>query len=305
MYSANGFNVCPHCGKANALNARFCACCGKQLTVPDEVVVCPKCHKTNSPLASFCGQCGAPLKEGMPTKICPRCGKAVAISDNVCSCGHNFGAAYTERGNSAVKARHSYRGGRVIAIVALVFLLAFAYFVIVPSCTLRPTLLCRYDGGILEVFPKGEASYYVYGADMLSDCFEMLFGLGQSKQVGFANVGTLLVYIICLTTMFCMAVHFVVCLVRIFTAKRSKRSNILYLVMAIITTLWLVLWATCKYLIPEGSADWLLAVRNAFVPFEQTGNVMFAIPVYFWFFYIYSACTKVRTLRERMIWTAN
>ena len=304
MYSANGFNVCPHCGKANALNARFCACCGKQLTVPDEVVVCPKCHKTNSPMASFCGQCGAPLKEGMPTKICPRCGKAVSISDNVCSCGYNFGAAYTES-SGAVKRRHSYRGGRAIAIVALVFLLVFAYFVVMPSCALRPAQLCKVDGGILEVFPEGKSSYYVYGADVLSGCLVMISDLSLGEQVGFESVGTLFVTIVCLLTMLCMTVHLVVCVVRICTAKRSKRSNILYLVLAIITTLWVVLWATCKYLIPENSADWLLAVRNVFVPSEQTGNVMFAFPVYFWFFYIYSACTKVRTLHEKMIWTAN
>ena len=46
MFSSNSFNVCPQCGKANALSARYCSSCGKQLVVPEEVVVCPKCHKT-------------------------------------------------------------------------------------------------------------------------------------------------------------------------------------------------------------------------------------------------------------------
>lgn len=298
MYSANGFNVCPHCGKANSLNARFCACCGKQLTVPDEVVVCPKCHKTNSPMASFCGQCGAPLKEGMPTKICPRCGKAVSISDNVCVCGYNFGTAFSESGGAAVKTRHSYRGGRAVAIVALIFLLAFVYFIVMPVCALRPQSFGALDGGILCEVGSDGAKNYKYGWDILTGDFIL-------QITNPSRTGDSIVTCICLLTMLCMTVHLIVCIVRIFTAKRSKHGNVLYLVLAIVTTLWIILWATCKYLIPADSADWLLAVRNAFVPVRQTGCVMFAFPVYFWFFYVYSACFKVHTVREKMIWRAN
>lgn len=298
MYSANGFNVCPHCGKANALNARFCACCGKQLTVPDEVVVCPKCRKPNSPAATFCGHCGAPLKEGMPTKICPRCGKAVSVSDNICSCGYNFGAAvYAEKGASA-KAKRPYGGGRIIACVALIFLLAFAYFVAAPA-SIRPTMLSRWDCGVLA-----NGSRVLYASDLLGGAVSALVNGGIASLADSVGIGGIAVIVICALAELCMAFHFVTCVVRIFTAKRSKHSNGFYLTLAILTTLWTLVWAVCKYLIPTDSAAWLLSVRNAFVPYFEIGIAYFAIPLYFWFFFIYSACAKVRTLHEQMLWQA-
>ena len=95
MLSSNSFNLCPHCGNSNTLNARFCARCGTQLKVPEEVVVCRTCGTRNSPMANFCRNCGSQLKVGEQTKICPRCRKEVPASDNTCTCGYSFATITT------------------------------------------------------------------------------------------------------------------------------------------------------------------------------------------------------------------
>ncbi|HEU5346696.1 MAG TPA: adenylate/guanylate cyclase domain-containing protein [Ktedonobacterales bacterium] len=57
--------ICPHCGTANAANARFCVSCGQPL--PRR---CPNCGALNPPTARFCNQCGFPL-EGQPAPTLP------------------------------------------------------------------------------------------------------------------------------------------------------------------------------------------------------------------------------------------
>ncbi|MBO5866822.1 MAG: zinc ribbon domain-containing protein, partial [Clostridia bacterium] len=89
MLSSNSFNLCPHCGNSNTLNARFCSRCGTQLKVPEEVVVCRNCGTRNSPMANFCRNCGSQLKVGEQTKICPRCRNEVPAGDNTCACGYS------------------------------------------------------------------------------------------------------------------------------------------------------------------------------------------------------------------------
>lgn len=157
MFSSNGFNVCPHCGKANSLNARYCSSCGKQLLTPQEVVVCYRCRKTNSPSASFCGACGAPLRINAKTKICPKCHREIDISANVCSCGYDFApvqytapaanvkpveqkpakAAETKPAKkeavaNGVKPMYNHKGGRAVAVVILVIMLLMAFLVLTP-----------------------------------------------------------------------------------------------------------------------------------------------------------------------------
>jgi len=48
--------TCPHCGAANAENARFCVSCGQALPR-----ICPNCGAINPPGARFCNQCGFAL----------------------------------------------------------------------------------------------------------------------------------------------------------------------------------------------------------------------------------------------------
>jgi serine/threonine protein kinase len=49
--------VCPTCGTANRLTARFCQRCGSSLGLP-----CARCGARNRPTARFCGRCGFRLR---------------------------------------------------------------------------------------------------------------------------------------------------------------------------------------------------------------------------------------------------
>lgn len=289
MYSSNGFNVCPHCGKPNALNARYCSGCGKQLSVPEEAVVCPKCRKANSPMASYCGGCGAPLKQSAPTKNCPRCGKVLPISENICSCGYKFGVA-TEP-TAKVAAKRPYRGGRAFAIVSLVFVLLFAYIIMAPI-SLRPKFLSDFDNGIIDSV-RTSAINMLYGYSLIGEIISLL------KDKTAVSLAVWAIYGMFLVTLLCMFLHLVVNIVRIFTAKRSKHSNVVYLILAILSTIWMGLRAVCFYLIPADSTGFLLSVREVFVVEGlPIGWVAYAFPLYFWVMFLFSVCAKVRPLRE-------
>jgi ribosomal protein L40E len=61
--------LCPKCGAANTITAKFCASCGTALEQkpghkeehPETTVICPQCGAENSRENKFCTQCGAPL----------------------------------------------------------------------------------------------------------------------------------------------------------------------------------------------------------------------------------------------------
>ncbi|HEX8996919.1 MAG TPA: adenylate/guanylate cyclase domain-containing protein [Ktedonobacterales bacterium] len=59
--------TCPHCGAANAENARFCVSCGRPLPR-----ICPNCGSVNPPGARFCNQCGFALEaQPAPAQMTP------------------------------------------------------------------------------------------------------------------------------------------------------------------------------------------------------------------------------------------
>ncbi|MBQ2724007.1 MAG: zinc ribbon domain-containing protein [Clostridia bacterium] len=91
MRSSNNFNVCPRCGTANSLSAKYCYQCGGQLKTPSEPVVCTKCHTVNVGGANFCRICGNDLKvASIQHKECPRCHRIISAESNVCACGYVF-----------------------------------------------------------------------------------------------------------------------------------------------------------------------------------------------------------------------
>lgn len=318
MLSSNSFNLCPHCGNSNTLNARFCARCGTQLKVPEEVVVCRACGTRNSPMANFCRNCGSQLKVGEQTKICPRCRKEVPASDNTCSCGYSFATITTvaptadttasareerrgkkQKGVRAGRAVVSKKGGRAFAIVAMVFLLVFAYFFVAPQ-NLRPSFLA-FDKGL---YYEGKNIAYGYTFILLllyqiidavsnpgGNMFNAIMGaLGD-------NVAKIMVSIMVVIFVLCVVVHFIVCFTRAFTSKRSKKANKFYLVLAVLTTV-----ATALILLPQLlGADFLGGVLNLFAIQGATlGWVVCAIPAYYWFFFIYSAIAKGKSLTEQV-----
>ena len=323
MNSSNSFNLCPHCGNSNTLNARFCSRCGTQLKVPEEVVVCRTCGTRNSPMANFCRNCGSQLKVGEQTKICPRCRKEVPVGDNACTCGYSFATITTvtptagapvsvreeQKGKKGKKQKApkaptgnkpvaSKKGGRAFAFVALVFLLVFGYFFAAPQ-ELRPEFLA-FDNGI--IYDGSDRAYgYTFILMMVNNIIGAVSNPGDNMfnaimgALG-ANVAEIMVSVMVVIFALCVAIHLLVCLVRIFSSKRSKKSNKLYLLLAILTTI-----ATALILLPQLlGADFLGGILQIFATPDGFGFgwVLCAIPVYYWFFFIYSAIAKSKPLTE-------
>ena len=326
MLSSNSFNLCPHCGNSNTLNARFCSRCGTQLKVPEEVVVCRSCGTRNSPMANFCRNCGSQLKVGEQTKICPRCRKEVPAGDNTCTCGYSFATIATttpvavapvdvrqedkkgkkgkkdkHKGAKAGKAVVSKKGGSALAIVALLFLLVFGYFFAAPQEARLDFL--AFDQGLITL-ANGTVLYGLYYIILIvtnvigaisnpgGDVFQAILGaFGGSVAEIILSVMTIIFAISVVS-------HLIVCITRIFSSKRSKRANGLYLVLAILTTI-----ATALIILPQFvDADFLGGFLSIFALSEGVvlGWVVCAIPAYYWFFFIYSAIAKGKTLTEQV-----
>ena len=331
MNSSNSFNICPRCGNSNALNAKYCSRCGGQLKVPEEPVVCHKCHTHNTPMANFCRNCGTPLKVGSETKICPRCGKEVSADKAICQCGYSF-VTYQQTAPSTEKAVdvsvlrvkttettrttktkskvYSNKGGRGWAIAGILLVLLLAYFIMAPfhlykgdtgevAATLRPEFLVNADKGFIN-----NESATAYGYDFVDTLVLLIksltaaegkVSLDSIKWVG-AEMMMLYLTVIFVLTAF---VHLIVCIVRSFTAKRSKKMNIYFLVMAIITTLvvGMILLFT---LVAAPESGFFAKVASWFALSEgmSLGYAIWAIPGYFWFFFLYSLCAKARRLKE-------
>ena len=334
MNSSNSFNICPRCGNSNALNAKYCSRCGGQLKVPEEPVVCHKCHTRNTPMANFCRNCGTALNVGSETKICPRCGKEISTDKAVCDCGYSFviyqqtnpsRTANTsnrreEQSSKPAKAKkqkasksnavYQTKGGRGWAIVALILLLIFAYYTFAPyqltnadgevSATLRPEFLVNFDHGFIT--PDGGSA--AYGYDYIASLIGTIIQIAKG-EVAFGDafntmtIADLMITIFVLVAAITMLIHLIVCIIRAFTAKRSKASNIYFLVMAIVTTLLIGLIALFHYVtMPEGflqtCAGWFAIADGA-----TLGYAIYVLPLYFWFFYIYSLCAKAKRLKEQ------
>ena len=152
--------------------------------------------------------------------------------------------------------------------------------------------------------------HYVYGFSCIKDIidFGKNFKTLQDQEGGaFAylieNVGTAGFIILILVALFIItaAFHAVVCIVRIFTQRRSKRMNVLYLVLAIVTTLLVVLMV-CSQLLPQ-TEGFLATVKAFFAPMNGQagaayGNALFLIPIYYWVFWLYSCLAKAKKVKK-------
>lgn len=297
MSSSNSFNVCPRCGKANALNAKYCSSCGQQLAVPQEVIVCHKCHKTNSPMASFCGACGAPLRVGAQTKICPKCHKEVDANENVCSCGYSFGSvkyASPEAAASVASPKKSKRGARWVAFFSLLLVLV-CYFLPFTSYTLRPEFLTRIDGGLIT-----NGSSNIYGDDVFTYITELMLEYADSTfQVIYESwgIGGIILIILISITEITLLIQFFTYLVRIFSGRKNKRKNLFYLIMAILATLWVGIAFVFNFVDP--AAGFMQTVASVFIvgPY-QMGYMAIVIPVQYWLFFFISLGNRSKKAKE-------
>ena len=346
MNSSNSFNICPRCGNANALNARYCSRCGGQLKVPEEPVVCHKCHTHNSPMANFCRNCGTTLKVGSEIKICPRCGKEVSGDKAVCECGYSFVTyqqtaprtanavdvsvlkeeqapinAEVQEQTKAEKVKkekvkkekvkkekkhkekvekvYSEKGGRGWAIAALVLLLIFAYYIVAPHMA-RPAALVSMDGGFTN---EGSVETAKYAYENIFGIVDVVKNISAGTPIMEAllasGVAGLLIYVLTVIVAITILMHLIVVIIRIFSTKRSKKMNLYFLIVAIVSTLVVGLMTLFKY-VPM-SDGFMGTVAGWFTLPEgiTLGLAIWAIPLYFWFFFLYSLCAKAKQLKEQ------
>ena len=325
--NGNSFNICPRCGNSNSLNAKYCSRCGAQLKVPEETVVCHKCHTRNTPMANFCRNCGATLKVGSATKICPKCGKEVNAEDNICVCGYSFvtmqqtmpssvpvettESTPAETTEVTEKKVYNTKGGRGWAIAALFLILLFAYYLITPFAlynretgetlvTLRPEFLVQLDRGFINIEVDEGVRACFYGYDFIgSFIYEVLSGAPIGEVLAGANIANMMILALVVVFIITALVHFIVAFVRCFTTKRSKKMNWYFLIMAILSSLVVGLIALFNYVeFPEG---FMTPIAEFFkLPDGYSlGFAIYALPLYFWFFFLYSLGAKAKVLKEK------
>jgi len=255
--TSNSFNVCPRCGTANSLSARYCYQCGGQLKAPEEPVACPNCGAVNSGTANFCRVCGATLRTER--------GVAAANSQN-------------SKAISAKDAKYNRKGGRAVAIVALVFLLAFAYLIVAPA-SMRPDFLASvgvatFSGNVIYGFEYG----YTVASAIVDGSFEY-------------NVANVALAAVLVMFALCAVVHLVTSIVRIFTNKKQIKPNYFYLFMSILTTLVVGLMILSRFV------EFLSAFSLG-----ETSEITWAtylVPGYFWFFFLYSFLAKAKKNKKK------
>lgn len=333
MNSSNSFNICPHCNNSNSLNARFCARCGAKLVVPEEVVVCHKCHTRNNPLANFCRNCGTPIKTGALTKVCPKCHREVNAQDNVCTCGHSFAqigyvspdmankaapvegvtpvvpatdtttaAKKTKAAKKVAYKEHSKGSGRAFAIVAALLLLVFAYITIAPASLHLSFIPTKFDNGVTFT-PDGAnigARSYVYDKvmDVVNGVISIINNKSSDIPAAFGGIANMILLAFCTIFALSAAIHLLVVIVRIFSGRRSKKSNKFFLVMAIVSTIVSALAFLWSYNIIPDWNNFFGTFLGWFNPANLGENVrvgyiyLYALPAYYWFFFLYSLVAK-------------
>ena len=93
--------ICPKCGTANNVGAKFCQSCGTKLVV--ETVNCPKCGEKVSVDAKFCPNCGNDMKA---TKKCPKCGTESPVGTKLPAVRHGVVKGDQWPPSHAPNARH-------------------------------------------------------------------------------------------------------------------------------------------------------------------------------------------------------
>lgn len=159
--------------------------------------------------------------------------------------------------------------------------------------------------------PVGKLETNIYGWDFINDIIRLFsaeskeqmnsYDGGAFKYIVNVHFGSASSFIV--VAMFALFIltaffHLLVCIVRIIAPKRSKHPNYLYLVLAIVTTV-IVAMAMISGLIknPENG------FKQFFAPAYNGascgyGLMMYVIPVYYWFFWLYSYIAKKKTPKK-------
>ena len=314
--------VCHNCRTRNAPMANFCRNCGAELKVGYATKICTRCGSEVPAEQSVC-TCGyAFAQPAYATPIPVRADGS--ISTGVMATNTDGTPAQTQtKGHKLTKEEkkqaklakkeaekskvYSHKGGRAFAIIALVLLLAFAYFIIVPSCVVRPSVVSNFDKGIVWYQPSEGATGEVdtaehnpsYGYDMIMKCISAIMGGNFNELLSGEMVLFIIIVLVAIFTV-AAVVHLIVCIVRAIKPKRSKKPNWCYFTLALITTVIVGLIVLFNIIPTEG----VLAMVAGFFKLPEgmtVGYVLYAIPVYFWFFFLYSLIAKARVLKEQTV----
>lgn len=320
--------VCHNCRTRNSPMANFCRNCGAELKVGYATKICTRCGSEVPAEQSVC-TCGYVFAHtGYAAPIPVRADGSVD-STGVTATGGVVGAGVgatakgdgvasvdgDKKGKKEKKERvskgkdgrvYSDKGGRGFAIVALVLLLVFAYFVIVPACVVRPDVICNFDRGIYTdaTATVDGTSVRYYGYDVVMTFVKALTGGSSFGDAISANGGTVIAVIAVLVAIFVVAAvaHLIVCIVRAIKPKRSRKPNWCFLALAALTTIVVGLIVLFNYT-GVGAEGALSKVSGVFKLAEgwSLGYVLFAIPAYFWLFFLYSLIAKARVLKEAIV----
>lgn len=155
-----------------------------------------------------------------------------------------------------------------------------------------------------EPTPAGKLENNVYGWDLINDIIGIFseetktamseYADGAFKYIINEYFGTATFILVVMFAVFILTAffHLLVCFVRIISPKRSKHPNYLYLLLAIITTVFVAMMML-SHLIPNEESGF----RVFFAPVYhgiacEYGLVLILIPAYYWFFWLYSYIAK-------------
>ena len=159
--------------------------------------------------------------------------------------------------------------------------------------------------------PAGDVKY-MYGWSCIQEIinvakeFKTNPDLVNGKMFGYImeKVGSAIFFMIALVALFVITAvfHLIVCIIRIISQKRSKDMTVLFLILAIVTTL-LVTVMVCSQFLPESNAT-LGTIKEFFTPLHDGntgayGYALFVIPIYYWVFWLYSCIAKAKKLKEK------
>lgn len=243
MNSTNNFNVCPRCGTANSMVAKYCFQCGAQLKISEKPIVCGKCNTVNSSMATFCKTCGSRLRtDKQTTKICPRCANTVEIGASLCTkCGYSFNSV-TEvapsRSNETaaaarvgkVRVKSTALGAtraRVGGIFAMLFALLLAYLVVMPDFMAIKALN-------FGIFWRMSDSVVLTGYNILAELGNGMINGNLSTVLANYSVDYYMILATLVLTLALALVEFFVGLYRLISGNLAKNKNAYSLAMFII-----------------------------------------------------------------------
>lgn len=158
--------------------------------------------------------------------------------------------------------------------------------------------------------PVGKLEANVYGWDLFKDIFGIFsaetkaemsaYEGGSFKYIVNEYFGTSTFMMVVMFAVFILTAffHLLVCIVRIIAPNRSKRPNYLYLALAVITTI-LVAMMMLAHFIPDENNGFRLLFQASYKGLTcEYGLVLILIPVYYWFFWLYSYIAKKKTPKK-------